>query len=151
MGDATRVCLPDGTWSGSDSVCKPVECKQLPDLKNGRTMTKSLQFGGRTEYSCNAGYRLRGAKKRTCKSDQTWSDKEPVCQIILCPDPPTIANGFVLLSKEVNFMNDKYYSIVYYIHSLNNNNICEWKKHFLCFQVFNFFLLMTLNDINNSY
>lgn len=101
-GDTMRSCLPDGTWSGSEPICKPVECKPLPDLNNGRTVIKSLQFGGRTEYSCNIGYRLRGAKKRACKADHTWSDKEPVCQIILCPDPPRIANGFALTSKEVN-------------------------------------------------
>lgn len=135
VGDATRICLPDGTWSGSESVCKPVECKPLSDLKNGRTMMKSLQFGGRTEYSCNTGYRLRGAKKRTCKSDQTWSDKEPVCQIILCPDPPTIANGFVLLSKEVSLINHIYYSIT--LININNiiinNNMYELKNNFYIF------------------
>lgn len=102
IGDGTRLCLPDGTWSGTEPECKPVECKVLPDLENGRTVIKSVKFGGRTEYSCNTGYKLRGAKKRTCKSDRTWSDKEPECELILCPEAPSVQNGLILTPKEVN-------------------------------------------------
>ncbi|GFR11206.1 sushi, von Willebrand factor type A, EGF and pentraxin domain-containing protein 1 [Trichonephila clavata] len=100
VGDKKRSCMPDGKWSGIESQCKPVECKPPPNLKHGRTNVKSSAFGGKTEYSCDSGYRLRGARKRICRSDRTWSDREPVCQRILCPDPPSIQNGYSLTPKE---------------------------------------------------
>nr|XP_042895666.1 sushi, von Willebrand factor type A, EGF and pentraxin domain-containing protein 1 isoform X2 [Parasteatoda tepidariorum] len=100
IGDGSRSCLPDGTWSGADPLCKPVECKSPPDLQNGHTIVKSILLGGKVEYSCGTGYKLRGARKRTCKANRSWSDREPHCQLILCPEPPHVPNGQPITPKQ---------------------------------------------------
>lgn len=102
MGDKTKSCLPDGIWSGDNSTCQPVECASVPLLPNGRVNVKSPYFGGKTEYACDPGYKLKGARKRVCRADKTWSEKEPECQLIICPDPPIVQNGFSVSHKEVN-------------------------------------------------
>lgn len=97
QGDRLRQCLPSGIWSGTEPVCLPVECEAPIAPQNGKVTYENAVFGEHAEFSCNAGYRLRGPRKRICKSDRSWSERQPTCQLILCPDPLPLINGRFLI------------------------------------------------------
>ncbi|XP_065899767.1 CUB and sushi domain-containing protein 1-like [Dysidea avara] len=96
-GSDTRTCQSDGSWSGSDDVCRRVPCPSLTNPNNG-IITCSLGDDGVPSYedtcsfTCNTGYELTGSDTRTCQSDGSWSDSD-VCRRVQCP---TLSNGSLL-------------------------------------------------------
>ncbi|XP_065899217.1 uncharacterized protein [Dysidea avara] len=97
-GSDTRTCQSDGSWSGSDDVCRRVPCSSLTEPNNG-TITCSLGDDGVLSYedscsfTCNTGYVLTGNGTRTCQSDGSWSDDETICTDIQCNNLTTPSNG----------------------------------------------------------
>ena len=61
-----------------------VSCPSLSDPANG-TMICSLGDDGSStfqdtcNFTCTAGYKLSGSSTRTCQSNGSWSNNEPVC------------------------------------------------------------------------
>ena len=103
-GSDTRTCQSDGSWSGSDAMCKRgtvyfilcryyicnyyamlVKCSPLTDPNNG-TINCLLEDDGVSFYedtcsfTCNTGYELTGSDTRTCQSDGSWSGSDDVCR-----------------------------------------------------------------------
>lgn len=51
-------------------------------------------FNSKVTYACNAGYRLTGRQERICQANRLWSNNDPpVCVLLTCDPPPSIAHG----------------------------------------------------------
>ncbi|KAL7840124.1 hypothetical protein AOLI_G00254470 [Acnodon oligacanthus] len=93
-GSAERICFPNGTWSGRQPTCKPVQCGNPGSPPNGRvSRIDGTSFSHSVVYSCADGYRLSGSPSRLCLANGTWSGSEPNCTLISCGDPGVPANG----------------------------------------------------------
>ncbi|XP_065899211.1 uncharacterized protein [Dysidea avara] len=102
-GSNTRTCQSDGSWSGTETMCRRVPCPSLTDPNNG-VMTCSLGDDGVPSYedtcsfTCNTGYKLTGSDARTCQSDGSWSGTEPMCGRVTCPSLTEPNNGTITCS-----------------------------------------------------
>ena len=85
IGETTRVCQSEGSWSGVVLICEIVLCPALSLPDNGRVEPTDLTFNSIATYSCDNGYTLEGERFRSCQSDQTWSGVSPICKLVLCP------------------------------------------------------------------
>uniref|UniRef100_A0A673MU52 CUB and sushi domain-containing protein 3-like n=1 Tax=Sinocyclocheilus rhinocerous TaxID=307959 RepID=A0A673MU52_9TELE len=93
-GSAERICFPNGTWSGRQPTCKPVQCGNPGTPANGRILrVHGTTFSHSIVYSCVDGYRLSGSPSRQCLANGTWSGSEPNCTLISCGDPGVAASG----------------------------------------------------------
>ncbi|XP_055013071.1 CUB and sushi domain-containing protein 3 [Boleophthalmus pectinirostris] len=94
IGSAERMCFPNGTWSGTQPFCKPVQCGNPGTPSNGRVYRlDGTTFSHSVIYSCMDGYILTGATTRLCQANGTWSGLQPNCTMINCGDPGVPANG----------------------------------------------------------
>ncbi|KAG1971132.1 CUB and sushi domain-containing protein [Pimephales promelas] len=94
FGSAERMCFPNGTWSGSQPSCKPVQCGNPGTPSNGRVYRlDGTTFSHSVIYSCMDGYLLSGSTTRQCQANGTWSGTAPNCTLINCGDPGVPANG----------------------------------------------------------
>ena len=102
VGEPTRICRDDGTWSGEEPTCErkllsPLHvyrsttstycyclaitmCPPLPDMDNGVVDWSGLSPGGVATYTCDPGFILVGEPTRICRDNGTWSDEEPTCE-----------------------------------------------------------------------
>ncbi|XP_065899772.1 uncharacterized protein [Dysidea avara] len=99
-GSDTRTCQSNGSWSGSDDVCRKVTCSVLNKPNNG-AMDCSLGDDGVASYedtcnvTCNTGYELTGNPQRTCQSDGSWSGSPVSCTIMECPSSSLPMNSML--------------------------------------------------------
>ncbi|KAM7373267.1 hypothetical protein PAMP_008132 [Pampus punctatissimus] len=94
IGSSERMCFPNGTWSGTQPFCKPVQCGNPGTPSNGRVFRlDGTTFSHSVIYSCMDGYLLTGATTRLCQANGTWSGAQPNCTMINCGDPGVPANG----------------------------------------------------------
>nr|XP_057944796.1 CUB and sushi domain-containing protein 1-like isoform X2 [Doryrhamphus excisus] len=107
VGNATRHCQEDGTWSGAPPYCtglSPGMCGDMGVPPHGNRLggeefkTKSL-----LRFSCEAGYNLIGSAERTCLHNGTWSGTQPVCQAVSCGNPGTPAHGRIVFNDGITF------------------------------------------------
>uniref|UniRef100_A0A7N8WY87 CUB and Sushi multiple domains 1 n=1 Tax=Mastacembelus armatus TaxID=205130 RepID=A0A7N8WY87_9TELE len=107
VGNATRHCQEDGTWSGAPPYCTGASSGICGDpgipphgarLGGDEFKTKSL-----LRFSCEAGYSLIGSAERTCLHNGTWSGTQPVCQAVSCGNPGTPAHGRIVFSDGITF------------------------------------------------
>ncbi|KAM6972968.1 CUB and sushi domain-containing protein 3-like [Aplochiton taeniatus] len=109
IGSAERMCLPNGSWSGSQPFCKPVQCGNPGTPSNGRLFRlDGTTFSHSVIYSCMEGYLLTGSPSRLCQANATWSGTSPNCTMINCGDPGVPANGIrygedFLIGQNVSF------------------------------------------------
>ncbi|KAF5906580.1 inactive serine protease PAMR1-like isoform X1, partial [Clarias magur] len=93
-GVSRRLCLSNGTWSGTAPTCTRdtevirKECPALSQLHHGYSLNVFGTDGAikSMEFSCNNSYVLSGNAKRTCQLDGTWSGNQPQC-IKACREP----------------------------------------------------------------
>ncbi|XP_034056770.1 CUB and sushi domain-containing protein 3-like isoform X4 [Gymnodraco acuticeps] len=94
IGSSERMCFPNGTWSGTQPFCKPVQCGNPGTPSNGRVFRlDGTTFSHSVIYSCVEGYLLSGATTRLCQANGTWSGAQPNCTMINCGDPGVPASG----------------------------------------------------------
>ncbi|XP_061169998.1 sushi, von Willebrand factor type A, EGF and pentraxin domain-containing protein 1-like [Saccostrea echinata] len=87
--------------------CVAIECS-VPtySIPNGLALTLETKFfyGDEVTYMCNLGYMIKGTGlatyKISCQIDGSWSDIEPICEIVRCPldvtsDPGVLPNTSV--------------------------------------------------------
>ncbi|CAM4696123.1 unnamed protein product [Leuciscus chuanchicus] len=93
-GSAERICFPNGTWSGRQPTCKPVQCGNPGTPANGQILrVHGTSFSHSIIYSCVEGYRLSGSPSRQCLANGTWSGSEPNCTPKFCGDPGVPAHA----------------------------------------------------------
>ncbi|KAF7988440.1 hypothetical protein HCN44_001013 [Aphidius gifuensis] len=83
-GNETRVCMQNGSWSGSMPFCYALDCKQPESIDNGRVIVVngSTLFGGAAEYHCLPQFERVGPFLRKCLDTGSWSGDEPRCELI---------------------------------------------------------------------
>ncbi|CAD1479335.1 unnamed protein product, partial [Heterotrigona itama] len=81
-GNETRVCLQNGSWSGSTPACFSVDCKHPEAIENGRVIVVNgtTTYGGTAEYHCLPQYERVGPFLRKCLDTGSWSGEEPKCE-----------------------------------------------------------------------
>ncbi|XP_065058048.1 sushi, von Willebrand factor type A, EGF and pentraxin domain-containing protein 1-like [Rhopilema esculentum] len=94
-GPSTRLCHPDGKWSGTQPTCTRVNCGTL----RGETATVSVSstfYNGVARFSCPASYKLIGTSTRTCLQSGEWSGTQPRCSKFKCPVLSNPLHGEIL-------------------------------------------------------
>ncbi|TSK20013.1 Excitatory amino acid transporter 2 [Bagarius yarrelli] len=93
-GVSERICLSNGTWSGSAPTCTRdkdairKQCPPLSQIQNGYSL-KVIGTDGAIksmEFFCNNSFVLIGNSTRNCLLDGTWSGRQPLC-IKACREP----------------------------------------------------------------
>ncbi|RZF32333.1 hypothetical protein LSTR_LSTR001797 [Laodelphax striatellus] len=99
-GSSIRMCLPNGTWSGSPVKCVMKRCPRLAGIENGNVTCYPNEPGVDSPVdtecvaTCDEGFTLIGSKKRTCLPLSKWDGRPNLCKAIQCPALPPINNGF---------------------------------------------------------
>ncbi|RWS22670.1 P-selectin-like protein, partial [Leptotrombidium deliense] len=101
-GDAERVCLESGEWSGKQGTCIDPSVRCLPPLiapKNGFIDGDCVNWGGFTcTFACDDGYEISGSVRVTCdKISRRWSSATPTCvrETNTCPALDAPENGVI--------------------------------------------------------
>ena len=66
-GSLSRECKLGGDWSGTQPVCKFVDCGNPPELVNGEyeLVNGRTTYGAEITYSCGADYTISSDKSTT--------------------------------------------------------------------------------------
>ncbi|XP_010722468.1 membrane cofactor protein isoform X5 [Meleagris gallopavo] len=91
-----RVCGKNSTWSQIETFCKAKSCMHPGELEYGFVNVTDLTFGSTATFSCEKGYRLYGRSQISCvikDKGVDWDGNLPLCDIVPCGPPPSIANG----------------------------------------------------------
>ncbi|XP_038046265.1 complement C2-like isoform X2 [Patiria miniata] len=93
------TCGMSGEWSPSIPTCREVMCPSLLESEaeishlQSNMANRTYRLGEVVDYRCDAGYRILGKTWRECSGpslhhpNRTWSDLDPICSEIECPDP----------------------------------------------------------------
>ncbi|XP_069114645.1 uncharacterized protein [Argopecten irradians] len=103
-GNSSRICLSDGSWSGSALNCQLITTTEaasitttdLPTTTSSACPIVGLEVpfadmsisgsGDTVTYNCPPLYpHVGGDLTRTCNPDGTWSGTAPVCEYCVCP------------------------------------------------------------------
>ncbi|XP_076027204.1 beta-2-glycoprotein 1-like [Genypterus blacodes] len=144
IGASSAVCLANGTWSSSAPKCQPVSCGLAPIPQFGKIVYDELVRGNTTDYGtsglymCLPPYVVIGNARAKCLAGGRWSDP-PQCQIVTCPQPQNIANGYKSNNDDRDFSymeNVKYGCNGYYVLDGNLQSVCqengEWSEKPAC-------------------
>ncbi|KAG6451661.1 uncharacterized protein LOC115444557 [Manduca sexta] len=97
VGDATRRCGADKKWSGTQPMCKEINCGHPGQLWNGwlENISSGTGLGASIIFRCQDGMKMEGNGSAICQSDGTWSHPLPQC---LAPCVvPHVSQGKVVL------------------------------------------------------
>lgn len=104
VGDESIHCTSDDgknlAWSGPAPECRVVRCPR-PVVERGRMTPQRFTFpyGLLLHFSCDEGFRLRGAAQSRCGADGTWDPPVPTCQPVQCPRLPRQEDAVVHFNK----------------------------------------------------
>jgi len=110
--DLPMMCLGNGSWNGSQPVCKLVTCSPpiMPVNGSYAPINTTYNYTDIVEFSCLLGFDRLGPNTSYCGATGQWSEYSPVCQIKDCHDLATPANGKVQLTAGTTFGQSAYYS-----------------------------------------
>ncbi|ELT94701.1 hypothetical protein CAPTEDRAFT_226445 [Capitella teleta] len=97
-GDLIRLCLSDGSWSGTAPVCEVVDCGDPGNATKAMVVnTPDFTYASLIQYECDLGYVLAsGSLIIECLEDGSWSSSQPICEIVECDQPGDIEDGVVI-------------------------------------------------------
>lgn len=87
------TCLTNGQWSNFTLSCVGKSCGDPGSPVNGERIGWLFQYRNNVHFKCFEGYVLEGPKTRTCLSNQTWSEKQPICKPVSCEKPPKVVGA----------------------------------------------------------
>ncbi|XP_022099169.1 complement C2-like [Acanthaster planci] len=99
------ACGMSGEWSPPIPTCREVICPSLLESEadidhlHSTMENRTYILGEVVNYHCDAGYRILGKTRRQCSGpnlyspNRTWTDLDPICSEIECPDPGRIQFG----------------------------------------------------------
>ncbi|CAH1258864.1 LRP6 [Branchiostoma lanceolatum] len=98
-GALETTCQYNGMWSSPAPTCTRRQCQTLIALANGAlSPVGANSYQDRVTFSCNPGYRLKGASSVTCQADGTWSRSVPICTGT-CPTLTAPVNGALIPAR----------------------------------------------------
>ncbi|XP_078575827.1 uncharacterized protein LOC144861701 [Branchiostoma floridae x Branchiostoma japonicum] len=93
IGDSSRTCQADGTWTGAAPTCIGVQCSTLTAPENG-AVNGGNSYQNVVLFTCYHGYQLIGDSSRTCQADGTWTGANPTCiDIDSCSTNPCVTRA----------------------------------------------------------
>ncbi|XP_012545704.3 uncharacterized protein LOC101741571 isoform X2 [Bombyx mori] len=101
VGDATRRCGADKKWSGTQPLCKEINCGHPGQLWNGwlENISSGTGLGASIIFRCQDGMKMGGNGSAICQSDGTWSHPLPQC-LAPCVVPHVSQGRIVLVNNE---------------------------------------------------
>ena len=96
VSGARKLCGEDGSWTGGQGECAPVQCPQIQPPPHGAVSPRSCSDSAsgvstKCQFSCRDGYNLSGSESAVCSQSQEWilssSGQPPTCQEINYPPP----------------------------------------------------------------
>ncbi len=119
VGDTTKKCEANGSWSRSILTCNIIECPQPRSPSGGRVSGYNRAVHSKIEYSCLPGHVLEGDETVMCTRSGLWSSRTPNCRYIDCGPVPDIdegtahyVNGSTHLGSVVRYACDRSHSMV---------------------------------------
>ncbi|MBN3296660.1 LYAM3 protein, partial [Amia calva] len=81
-------CQAAGQWTLLTPLCQAVTCSALnvPGrvFQNCTHPIEVNSFNSTCEFSCEAGFLLKGSDRVRCDSSGTWTNHTPTCEVITC-------------------------------------------------------------------
>ncbi|KAJ0171288.1 hypothetical protein K1T71_012838 [Dendrolimus kikuchii] len=101
VGDATRRCGADKKWSGTQPMCKEINCGHPGQLWNGwlENISSGTGLGASIIFRCQDGMKMEGNGSAICQSDGTWSHPLPMC-LAPCVVPHVSQGRIVLVENK---------------------------------------------------
>uniref|UniRef100_A0A665W3T0 Sushi domain-containing protein n=2 Tax=Echeneis naucrates TaxID=173247 RepID=A0A665W3T0_ECHNA len=90
-GSKFRTCK-NGKWTPLYLTCKRRSCGSAGDILYGEFVYTGALFGDSATAVCDEGFRVVGQATRYCQA-QGWDGRTPVCEAMVCEDPPEVANA----------------------------------------------------------
>jgi cysteine-rich repeat protein len=97
VGDASRTCGTDGTWSGAAPACEIQSCG-TPTPPEGALVTGGpydFTYGDVVAFACQTGRQAQGVLETTCQADGTYAAVSGSCPFVDCGVLPAPSNGTV--------------------------------------------------------
>ncbi|XP_076260368.1 hig-anchoring scaffold protein isoform X2 [Rhynchophorus ferrugineus] len=100
VGESTRRCGADRKWSGSQPVCKEINCGHPGRLWNGwlENIETGTGLGASIIFRCHEGMLLEGNSSTVCQIDGKWRYALPKC-LAPCVVPHISKGRVILLSR----------------------------------------------------
>ncbi|CAC5384975.1 CSMD [Mytilus coruscus] len=78
IGNESRTCQADRTWSGVPPTCSAVTCPNFI-VPNGNVFASNYNVDGFLAVLCNDGFTLNGSIPIFCLATGVWSGADPQC------------------------------------------------------------------------
>ncbi|MFT7802039.1 complement factor B [Arapaima gigas] len=81
VGSVTRVCQPNGKWSGSTPICdrSSAVCPDPGVPAGSRRGGNSFDIDDKVTYCCDHDMVIVGSSERVCQESGEWTGTEPAC------------------------------------------------------------------------
>ncbi|KAG2466627.1 SVEP1 protein, partial [Polypterus senegalus] len=93
IGSTHITCSEFGIWSEHAPHCQVVNCGKPTIPEN------AIMKGSDYTYGNKVIFRLQGPSSLICESMEKWNDTAPVCKVVSCEKPPTLANASIVGNK----------------------------------------------------
>ncbi|RWS28807.1 CUB and sushi domain-containing protein 3-like protein [Leptotrombidium deliense] len=104
VGNESRMCLGNGSWSDKEPKCLYSWCPELPIIPNGFLNVTNRTENGIANYICHTGHKLIGNGTRQCQLGGKWTGEEPICKYIDCGMPLDVRYGrYNLLNRTTTY------------------------------------------------
>ncbi|KAI0235778.1 Sushi, von Willebrand factor type A, EGF and pentraxin domain-containing protein 1, partial [Lamellibrachia satsuma] len=86
-GSQLRMCIGDGTWSGTTLMCAATTCLTPITVNGAEVSFDDLTVDSNVTYRARDRYRhVSGDLVRTCREDQLWTGEQPVFEVKIFTD-----------------------------------------------------------------